>query len=62
MRYSAEAYNSDDSTDFGGSYSRDWGYHGAQDCPADWALGSDEAGHPIYSQATISDYLQRDPA
>ena len=50
----------DDLTDFGCGYVREYGFHGVQDCPDDWAVGSDEAGDRIYNHATISDYLQRD--
>jgi len=39
---------------------RDSGFHGVQDCPSDWAIGSDEAGDRIYCEASISDFLQRD--
>jgi len=39
---------------------RDSGFHGVQDCPSEWAIGSDEAGDRIYCEASISDFLQRD--
>jgi hypothetical protein len=59
MTYSTEMYR-DDATDFVGIYTRDRGFDGVQESPADWAVGSDEAGTPIYSQGTFSDFLQRD--
>jgi len=59
MPYTAEVLT-DDSTDFGCGYIRETGFHGVQDCLDDWAVGSDEAGGRIYSETTISGFLQRD--
>jgi hypothetical protein len=28
--------------------------------PESWAIGSDEIGNPIYCEAALSDFLQRD--
>lgn len=38
----------------------DIGYCGTEDQPESWAIGSDEIGNPIYCEAAISDFLQRD--
>ena len=59
MTYTAEVH-SDDFTDSGYGCFGDSGFHGVQDCPSDWAVGSDEAGNRIYSEAVISEFLQRD--
>jgi hypothetical protein len=59
MTHTAEILT-DDYTDFGYGFLSESGFHGVQDCPSDWAVGSDEAGDRIYSAAAISDYLQRD--
>ncbi|MCB1679228.1 MAG: hypothetical protein KDI16_11155 [Halioglobus sp.] len=61
MTYTAERY-SDDFTDSGCGYIRDTALRRAENCPSDWAVGSDEAGERLYTCASISDYLQRDCA
>lgn len=60
MTYTTEY--SDDFTSAEYGCFRDSGFHGVQDCPSDWATGSDEAGERIYCEAAISDFLQRDAA
>ncbi len=32
----------------------------AEDCPSDWAMGSDEIGNLIYDEAAISEFLRQD--
>lgn len=32
----------------------------AEDCPGDWATGSDEVGNLIYDEVAISDFLRQD--
>lgn len=59
MTYIAETH-SDDLPDTGYDTLRESDYHGVQDTPTDWAIGSDEAGERIYCEAAISDFLQRD--
>ena len=46
------------SADFGSTSNYD--HHSVEDWPQAWAVGSDEAGDPVYSDAAISDFLQRD--
>jgi len=46
------------SSDFGSTSNLD--HHNVDDCPQAWSDGSDEAGNPVYSEAAISDFLQRD--
>ncbi|HID06911.1 MAG TPA: hypothetical protein EYP10_07155 [Armatimonadetes bacterium] len=31
-----------------------------EDCPSDWAVGSDEIGNLVYDEAAISDFLRQD--
>lgn len=38
----------------------DTGYGSTEDQPESWAIGSDEIGNPIYCEAALSDFLQRD--
>ena len=32
----------------------------AEDCPSDWATGSDEVGNLVYDEVAISEFLQQD--
>ncbi len=32
----------------------------AEDCPSNWAMGSDEIGNLIYDEAAISELLRQD--
>jgi hypothetical protein len=35
-------------------------YATTEDRPESWAIGSDEIGNPIYCEAALSGFLQRD--
>jgi hypothetical protein len=59
MTYTAEIH-SDDFTGTGHDCLRESGYHGVQDCPSDWEIGSNEAGERIYCEAAISGFLHCD--